>query len=365
MLPLEKSKLFHGLLAEELQTLHRTAHLRKFASGQTIFVEGDPGDGLYVILDGLVKISALVTQQERRVLSHVGPGDFFGEMAVLDDEARSATATAEEDTTVYFLPREELVALLSRSPKLALTLVREFSLRMREVNRQYIQEVLQAERLTLVGRFARSIVHDFKNPLNIIGLAADMASMERATPEMRQSAAKRVHRQVARLSNMISELLEFTRGAQASVVLASTNYAQFVSQLMEEIEPELADKNVRLALAAPPALNLLLDPQRLTHVFYNLIHNAVDEMPDGGKITIRFLVSDKEVVTEFEDTGSGIKPEIAAKLFEPFATFGKSKGTGLGLSICKRIVEDHRGSISVRSTAGKGATFAFSIPRPR
>jgi signal transduction histidine kinase len=330
-----------------------------------IFKEDDAGDGVYVVQSGLVQISGIINDKVRHTFARIGPGEIFGEMAVLESKPRSATATAVQDTTVYFIPREPMLALVERSPQLAMELLRDISARLREFNHQYIREVIQAERLAVVGRFARSIVHDFKNPLNIIGLAADMASMERATPEMRQSAAKRVHRQVARLSNMISELLEFTRGAQASVVLASTSYAPFVSQLMEEIEPELADKNIQLEIAAPPALHLLLDPQRLTHVFYNLIHNAVDEMPDGGKITIRFLVSDQEVVTEFEDTGGGIKPEIAAKLFEPFATFGKSKGTGLGLSICKRIVEDHRGSISVRSTAGKGATFAFSIPRPR
>jgi signal transduction histidine kinase len=366
MLALEQSKLFGGLIAEELQALEQTAHIKAYKPGQVIFTEGDPGDGIYVIIEGVVLISALVNKDDRRVLSRVGPGDFFGEMAVLDNEARSATATSEKDTRLYFIPRPQLLNLLESSPKLAISLVREFSLRMREVNRQYIREVLQAERLTLVGRFARSIVHDFKNPLNVIGLAAELAAMEKATPEMRQAAQKRIQRQVTRLSNMINELLEFTRGSQASIVLAETDYAAYVHQLLEELRPEVKEKSVELVLESePPDLHLLLDPGRLTHVFYNLIHNAVDAMPNGGKIFMRFSVTDKHVVTEFEDTGKGIAPEIATRLFEAFATYGKAQGTGLGLSICKKIIEDHRGTIATRSEPGHGAVFVFTLPLRR
>ena len=157
--------------------------------GQEIFKEGDNGDGVYVVRDGLVEISGLVDQKVRLVFSQVGPGDIFGEMAVIEDKPRSACAVAKADTTVYFIPRAEMLALVERSPALALALLREISHRLREFNRQYLREVLQAERLAIVGRFARSIVHDLKNPLNIIGLTAEMAGMDRATPEMRQQAS--------------------------------------------------------------------------------------------------------------------------------------------------------------------------------
>ena len=85
-------------------------------------------------------------------------------------------------------------------------------------------------------------------------------------------------------------------------------------------------------------------------------------MTEGGKVKIRFKQNEKEVVTEIEDTGKGIAPEIAPRLFEAFATYGKSQGTGLGLSICKKIVEDHYGKISARSEPGRGAIFSFSLP---
>jgi signal transduction histidine kinase len=85
-------------------------------------------------------------------------------------------------------------------------------------------------------------------------------------------------------------------------------------------------------------------------------------MPLGGKITIRFGLAGQKVTTELEDSGSGISPEIADRLFEPFATYGKSRGTGLGLSICKRIIQDHRGAIYAKNSARGGAIFGFSLP---
>jgi signal transduction histidine kinase len=305
----------------------------------------------------------LITDGERRNLSHFGPGDFFGEMAVLDNEPRSATATAETDTEVYFIPQFELLQMLERSPKLAISLVRQISLRMREFNRQYIQETLQAERLALVGRFARSIVHDLKNPLTVIGFAADMLDADRSTPETRRIAKTRIQKQVNRLTSMVKELLEFTRISQGSIVLAQAEFAVYIQQLLEEIRGELDGTLVKLECEnTPPSVDVLMEPDRLSHVFFNLIHNAVEAMPNGGKLIIRFAVSGNSLMTEIEDTGPGVAPEIANRLFEPFATFGKPQGTGLGLSICRWLIQMHGGRMWVESTAGKGSVFYFALP---
>ncbi len=115
------------------------------------------------------------------MLSRLGDGTFFGEMSVLDEQPRSATAMAAVNSVVSFIPREELVLALRRSPELLAALLKEFSLRMRQFDRRFVDEILQAERLTLIGRFAQSIVHDFKNPLNIIGWAAELPPAEGAS----------------------------------------------------------------------------------------------------------------------------------------------------------------------------------------
>ena len=363
MVALKQIKLFSALSPDDLAFLEQAALTREFPAQAAIFQEGDHGDGLYLVADGAVRISALINDQERRVLSRVMPGDYFGEMAVVDSAPRSATASTEVPTTIYFIPREKILELLERSPRLALTLVREFSQRMRDFNRHYVQEVLQAERLTVVGRFARSIVHDFKNPLNIIGLAAELMEMEGAPPALRASASGRIRKQVDRLTSMTNELLEFTRAPGQNTVLSATNYREFITPLIDDIRGDVKDRAIEIVFQGdPPETPVLMDGKRLVHVFTNLIHNAVDAMPGGGQIFLRFETRPNELITEIEDTGSGLAPEIVPRLFEAFATYGKAKGSGLGLSICKKIVEDHRGKITARSEPGRGAIFAFSLP---
>lgn len=349
---------FGQMFATEFQELQKTARLLVLQPGQIIFSEGDPGDGFYIVENGVVEISSPLGGEERKVLARVENGGVFGEMAVLDDGPRSATAIARTKVEVLFVSREELFGVLPSQPQLTIKLLRELSRRIRLSN----QEVVQAERLALVGRFARTIVHDFKNPLNVIGLAAEMACADWATAESRTTASERIHRQISRMTNMLNELLEFTRGGSHTLVFSPTNYREYATRLIDEIRPEISERKVRLELNEPPAVTILIEPQRLSHLFYNLINNAVDEMPGGGSITISFATEGQQLVTHVTDTGKGIAPEIAAKLFEPFATHGKAHGTGLGLSICKKIVEDHGGRIWAAAAPGGGAVFSFALP---
>ena len=365
MVSLENSKIFSQLKPAELAELRGMAVERTLGAGQEIFKEGDAGDGVYVVKDGVVEISVAVGQSGRQVFSTVEPGDIFGEMAVIEDKPRSASAAARKGATVYFISRANMLKLVDSSPSLAQALLREISHRLREFNRQYLREVLQAERLAVVGRFARSIVHDLKNPLNIIGLSAEVAGGNHGSPEMRQRAILDIRQQVERISDLISEILEFTQGPSPDLVLPPMDYSLFVDQVVEGLRPEVAIRAATLELEnRPPEVELFLNPKRLSRVFQNLVYNATEAMPAGGRIILRFQGGPDEIVTEIEDTGPGIAPEIAGQLFEPFATYGKANGTGLGLSISKRIIEDHKGRIAVRSEPGRGAIFLFALPVP-
>ena len=365
MVALESITLFRGLDPGELSALRLIARETHFPAQNDVFHEGDPGNGVYFVKDGRVAISCLVGGNTRRVISQLGPGEIFGEMAVIEDRPRSATATAVEDTDVFFLPRGEMLAFLQRSPALAFNLLQHISRRLREFDQLYLREVIQAERLAVVGNFARSIVHDLKNPLSIISLSAELADRPDARPESRTQAAVRIRKMVERIGDMVSDILIFTEGKRTDVNIKSTNYHSYVLDLIGDLRAEVELKEARIEMQnEPPAVLLQFNPRRLNRVFYNLIHNAADMMPVGGTIYLRFKPEGKEIITEIEDTGPGIAPEMADKLFEAFATFGKAHGTGLGLSICKKIIEDHQGRIWARNQPGRGAVFAFALPMP-
>jgi signal transduction histidine kinase len=363
---IESSKLFSRLPAPALHQLRAAAAEKNFRDAQLIFKEGDPGDGLYMVKSGTVEISAEVRNGQRQVLSALPPGEIFGELAVLDEQPRSACASARGDTTVYFVPREPFHEVIRRFPEAAILMMKEISGRLREFNRQYLREVLQAERMAVVGRFASAIVHDLKNPLTIIGLAADTACSESSTADMRKIARGRLEKQIERITYLVNDILDFTKGTTGDVAFLYTDYAAYIKSLVQELQPEVELKKVSIHFEnPPPAIKVPVNPRRLSRVFHNLIGNAVDAMPSGGKVSLRFSDTDSEVLTEIRDSGAGIPAEILDKLFDPFVTYGKLKGTGLGLSICRRIIEEHGGKISARNHPSGGAAFLFSLPRNR
>src|ERR1039458_2514111 len=309
MAALESIDLFRNLGRDELQALRFIAQERHFAAGCEIFHEDDPGNGVYFVKDGLVEISSLVSAGARRVFSQLGPGEIFGEMAMIEHRPRSATASAVKDTDVYFLPRGEMLSFIQRSPALAFGLLQHISHRLR--------------------------------------------------PDPRARAKARIRKQVERISDMVGDILIFTEGKPADAEIKPASYHTFVLDLIADLRAEAELKDARIEMQnEPPAILIPFNPRRLSRVFSNLVHNATDMMLNGGTIFLRFHCDEKEIVTEIEDTGPGIAPEIADKLFEVFVTFGKAHGTGLGLSICKKIIEDHKGRIWARNEPGRGAVFA-------
>ncbi len=368
MKDLGSAVLFRELDPKELQALREIAQERTFAPGARIFTENSPGDGMYVIRDGLVEIAHLIGDRALCVFSKFGPGEIFGEMAVIEDLPRSATTTAVKETHVYFIPRDQMAALLRRTPMLSFRFLQEISRRLRDFNKHHLREIIEAERLAALGSFARSIVHDLKTPLTVIGMATEIMSAPRTSPELREESYNRVKRQVATITELVGDILDFTQSTAAETNLPPVPYREFIDNLVTELRYEAELKTATLKLEnEPPDVNLKFDPHRLRRVMLNLIGNAVDVMPEGGQITLRFQNTGNEIITEIEDTGPGIAPEIADRLFQAFVTFGKAHGTGLGLSICKKIIEEYGGRIAARSVSapGHGAIFSFMLPIPK
>lgn len=338
--------------------------VRTYAKDETVFCEGDPGDGLYFVTRGEVEISCVVGDAGARVLNRVLQGDFFGELAVVDPAPRSATARASTDTELFFVPSTLIQRLLQESAPFASRLMIEVCQRVRKINLRFTEELVQVERLATIGRFARTVIHDLKNPLAIIKMGAELMGAPDLNSGQRDYYCTQLTRQADRMNSMIQELLEFTRGPQKFMIQSAVYFDDVVLPIIEDLRMECADRKAELVLQCqPPRVKALIESRRLPNVFFNLAHNAMDALKDSPRqLILRFRCDERWVHTEMEDTGSGIPPEILPRLFQPFATFGKQHGTGLGLSICQRIIQGHGGTIEVSNAPGRGAVFHFSLP---
>ena len=271
MVALESVNLFRSLAPDELQNLRAIAQERRFAAGTEVFREGDPTDGLYVLKEGLVETSARTGADARRAFSQLGPGEFFGEMAVVERQPHPATATALMDTTAWFIPRDEMLALLRRSPAFAFNVLQDVSRRLLEFDRLRLREVVETERLAAIGNLARTIIHDLKTPLTIIGLSAEMAGAPGATPEKRAQIQEQIRKQIGRINDMAGDVLECTGGAPMEAALKPAGYSEFVAALLPELQAEAATKSAGIEVQnEPPAANIHLDARRLRRVFFNL-----------------------------------------------------------------------------------------------
>jgi len=166
-----------------------------------------------------------------------------------------------------------------------------------------------------------------------------------------------------RCKQIVSGLLNFARQTQVNAQPTSVN--DLIQELIEIEKRHTRYEKIVFNLELEAALPLAeLDAAQFREVLLNLIHNAADAMPDGGKITIRTAAKpDDMIAVEVQDEGKGIPPEHLSKLFTPFFTTKPvGKGTGLGLAIIYGIVKMHRGQINVQSEVGRGTTFTISLP---
>ena len=247
MVPLESSRFASQLARPEQEFLKQHVQSRRFVDGQRVFLEGATADGLYVVHSGIIEITVSSGLGREHLLGRMEPGDYFGEMAVFDGRERSASATARGECVLYFVPSAIALSLLERSPLFAAALVRDASLRTRDFNRRFLRESLRAERLTMVERLARTIVHDFRNPLNVIGIAADIAAEESATLLSRRSARDRVRKQVEVLNSLMQELLDqFPNSAAIRINTALALVANFRTEEADRVLDPVQEDRLRL-----------------------------------------------------------------------------------------------------------------------
>jgi len=223
-------------------------------------------------------------------------------------------------------------------------------------------QLMQAEKLAAIGRLAANIAHEINNPLTGILMASSVLAEEISLDDPKKSELEIIKKESLRARGIIRNLLDFTRQTEAKVVEVDIN--KVVQGSVSLLRHAMDMKGVELIEHySSEELKVSADRSQMMQVFYNLINNALDAMPQGGQLTITTRAKDDSVLIEFRDTGVGIPQENMDKIFEPFfTTKPEAKGTGLGLSISYNIVTAFGGTIKVKSRPGKGSSFIVSLP---
>lgn len=385
--------LFKGVPGDAFDKIADKFSVQEYHAGEIIFLENTKADALYIIVSGTVdvlKLSKDLTSNEE-FLTEKGCGDFFGEMSIIDDLPRSATIRAKSQSVcVLSLGKEEFAEMCKTYPCLAYSVAIRISATVREANSRYVssleernkelecayqklqsaqEELLNAERLSVIGKFASVIVHDIKNPLTNIRAYAELIERKLhkadGVGDSLQRGACVIMNEVDRLVTMTTELLDFARG-DVSLDKEEVDFFDYLLGLIENVQGRAEKNNIQIKIeSSDEKIFLFIDKFKMQRVFFNLINNAMEAI--GGNGIINIALEDKGddfILWKIKDSGCGIPDEIANKIFEPFVS-GKNNGTGLGMFIVKSLIEKHGGNISVKSKVGEGTEMNISLPKSK
>jgi PAS domain S-box-containing protein len=229
------------------------------------------------------------------------------------------------------------------------------------------EQLQQREKLSSIGLLAAGVAHEVNTPLTGVSSYTQMLLGMLNETDPKHALLQKVRTQAERATNIVNNLLNFSRTGSATE-FAEIDVARVFDDTLQLLEPQLRRSQIEIVRQydadAPEAYG---NAGKLQQVFTNLILNARDAIPDGGKIIVSTgTAEDGSLVAEITDTGIGIAPENVAKIYDPFyTTKGVGQGTGLGLAVSYGIVQEHAGRITVDSTPGHGTTFRIILPTAR
>ncbi len=227
-------------------------------------------------------------------------------------------------------------------------------------------QLSRAERLSIIGQTISSLIHDMRNPLNVVMGYAGILQEPDVTFEQRVEYSGQIIQYVKMFSDMAQEILDYTQGDE-TIRKRPVQVDAYMDYVKNLLNPPGLERPVQVIMNIEAARghSIDIDSQRFSRIFQNLVNNAIDaiESKGGSKVEIVAEPVGKDIRFTVTDDGPGLPPQVLERLFEPFTTFGKRHGTGLGLPIVRRMVAIHGGDIHYEPALGGGACFIFTIPQ--
>jgi signal transduction histidine kinase len=221
------------------------------------------------------------------------------------------------------------------------------------------EQLRRADRLSALGELAAGMAHEVRNPLASIRGTAEILQDGVAADDPRREFSRILIREADRLNRVVQDFLDFARPAPADFARLAVN--QLVQEILNLVSFQAEKFGVRVEFLPGAVPKIAGDGEKLKQAFLNLALNAVQAMPQGGKLAVATAPAQGRVVLSFKDTGAGIPAAELEQIFDPFFTTRRD-GTGLGLAITCRIVRSHGGTIEVDSQIGRGSEFRVYLP---
>jgi signal transduction histidine kinase len=231
------------------------------------------------------------------------------------------------------------------------------------------EQLRQNEKLSALGLLAAEVAHEIRNPLTVMKMMFHSLDLQFPPGDPRSKDARIMGEKMDHLNKIVEQVLDFARSTEPKLGPVQIN--SLIDDLGLLVRHKLRNQRIEFIRRLDPGLpELLADPTQLEQAFLNLTLNAAEAMPDGGRLTVttrtvrlpRNAPKPTHVQIEFKDTGEGMSEEQRRRAFSSLLSTTKRRGMGLGLAIVSRVVETHRGKISIRSHPGRGTTFTIRMP---
>jgi two-component system sensor histidine kinase HydH len=224
-----------------------------------------------------------------------------------------------------------------------------------EINQIKTEKILNSEKFQIVGEFASIISHDIRNPLSIIKNAASIIKLKEKSKLDENTLEKldSIEKSVEQIDSYIDKTLNFVR--TKPLVIENVSLVEIISNALP---PTISNERVKVDYSQCKNITLQCDSTKMTVIFSNIIQNALDAIEEEGQIVIGVKENNNGIIIEIQDSGSGIPVELLSKVFDPMVST-KVGGTGLGLVSCKKLVEQHNGTISITNNP---TIFTIKLP---
>ena len=259
---------------------------------------------------------------------------------------------------------DEEIRILSALAELSALAIEKARLYERIVDVE--EQLRQNEKLSALGLLAAEVAHEIRNPLTVMKMLYHSLDLKFPASDPRAKDAQIIGEKIEHLNKIVEQILAFARTTEPD--FQKTNINEVIEELGLLVRHKLRHQDIEFAPKLDPALpDIMADAPQLEQAFLNLILNAVEAMPKGGRLTVtsRSEMEDGKpvrLIVEFKDTGAGMTEEQRRRAFTTVLATTKAKGTGLGLAIVARVIETHRGNIKIKSRLGHGTTFSVSLP---